>query len=73
MNEQTLTTGYSHPHGPVADAFERRVRAREEASLSPLATRSYPALRTRPEPTVGCGRRFSATATGSSTARRSGG
>ena len=53
VNEQTLTTGYSHPHGPVADDFERRVRAREEASLSPLATRSYPALRTRPEPICG--------------------
>ena len=29
------------------------MRAREEASLSPLATRSYPALRTRPEPICG--------------------
>ncbi len=53
VNEQTLTTGYAHPHGPVADDFERRIRAREEASLSPLATRSYPALRARPEPVCG--------------------
>ena len=27
--------------GRVADAFEARVRAREEAELSPLAVRSY--------------------------------
>ncbi len=48
-----LTTGYEHPRGPVADDFERRMRAREESSLSPLATRSYPAVRARPEPSCG--------------------
>ena len=34
-----------HPSGPVADGFAARVRAREEATLSPLATPSYPAER----------------------------
>ena len=43
MSEQTITSGYEHPTGPVADAFAARIRAREEADLSPLATRSYPA------------------------------
>ena len=33
----------------VAAAFAARVRAQEDASLSPLAARSYPALRVRPE------------------------
>ena len=33
----------------VADAFEARTRAWEEERLSPLATRSYPARRERPE------------------------
>jgi dGTPase len=37
--------GTGHPSGPVADAFRERVREREEASLSPLAVRSYPARR----------------------------
>ena len=53
MSDQTLTTGYEHPRGPVADAFEQRLRAREQADLSPLATRSYPADRMRPEPDCG--------------------
>jgi dGTPase len=39
-----------HPTGPVADEFETRVRAREQADLSPLATPSYPARRATPEP-----------------------
>ena len=68
-----LQAGYEHPGGPVADAFERRIREREERELSPLATRSYPAQRAaRRSPTAGCARRFSATATGSCTARRFG-
>jgi dGTPase len=33
----------------VAAAFAPRISAQEDASLSPLAARSYPALRTRPE------------------------
>jgi len=39
----------THPSGPVADAFAARVRVQEAASLSPLATPSYPAARERPE------------------------
>ena len=53
MTDQTLITGFEHPHGPVADAFEQRMRAREEADLSPLATRSYPGPRARDEPACG--------------------
>ncbi len=53
MSEQILATGYEHPAGPVADAFERRMRAREQAELSPLATPSYPAQRARVEPSCG--------------------
>lgn len=43
----------SHPSGPVARAFEARVRDREERSLAPAATASYPARRARPEPDCG--------------------
>jgi dGTPase len=39
--------------GPVAEAFAARVQAGEEASLSPLATRSYPADRVLEEETCG--------------------
>ncbi|HEY3727859.1 MAG TPA: deoxyguanosinetriphosphate triphosphohydrolase [Solirubrobacteraceae bacterium] len=53
MSDQTLTTGHQHPRGPVADAFERRMRAREDSELSPLATRSYPATRLAPEADCG--------------------
>jgi dGTPase len=42
-----------HPAGPVAAAFAERIRAREEADYSPLATRSYPAARAQPEPDCG--------------------
>lgn len=38
-----------HPSGPVAEAFEARVRQLEESSLSPLAVRSYPEDRREPE------------------------
>jgi dGTPase len=41
----TVSTGYEHPAGPVADSFAARIQAREELDLSPLATRSYPAVR----------------------------
>jgi dGTPase len=47
------TVGYEHPRGPVADRFEERVRAGEAVSLSPLATRSYPAVRALPEAACG--------------------
>ena len=53
MSEQLLNTGHAHPDGAVAAAFAERMRAREERDLSPLATRSYPARRTRPEPDCG--------------------
>lgn len=42
-----------HPTGPVAEAFAERVRAHEAATLSALATPSYPALRERPEEDCG--------------------
>ncbi len=42
-----------HPSGPVAEAFAARVRSQEETALSPLATRSYPAERERPEEDCG--------------------
>jgi dGTPase len=51
----SVLTGYEHPRGAVAAGFEERVRTREERELSPLATRSYPARRLRPE--NGCGLR----------------
>ena len=53
MDDRIITAGYGHPAGPVASAFAERMRAREEAELSPLATRSYPAERRRPEPDCG--------------------
>ena len=42
-----------HPEGPVALAFEGRIRGDEEARLSDLATRSYPADRERAESPCG--------------------
>jgi dGTPase len=42
-----------HPTGPVAGAFAAAVRSREEAWLSPLATRSYPAQRVAHEADCG--------------------
>lgn len=53
MGEQLLSTSYQHPAGGVADAFAERARAREDRELSPLATRSYPALRKREEADCG--------------------
>ncbi|MGI8413320.1 MAG: deoxyguanosinetriphosphate triphosphohydrolase [Solirubrobacteraceae bacterium] len=50
MNDPVLSAAYEHPSGPLAAAIPARVRAREERELSPLATRSYPAGRLRPEP-----------------------
>ncbi|MBV9194002.1 MAG: deoxyguanosinetriphosphate triphosphohydrolase [Solirubrobacterales bacterium] len=48
-----LTAAYEHPSGAVAARFAARVREREERELSPLAVRSYPADRRRPEPDCG--------------------
>jgi dGTPase len=53
MSESALSAGYQHPGGPVAERFAARVMAREEAELSPLAVRSYPGDRQRPEPDCG--------------------
>jgi len=53
VSEQVLSTEHQHPGGAVAEAFAHRIRAREERELSPLATRSYPARRARPEPDCG--------------------
>jgi dGTPase len=53
VSEQITPTVYEHPTGPVADAFADRVRAREDAELSPLAMRSYPAVRTQEESDCG--------------------
>jgi dGTPase len=47
------TRGDAHPSGPVAEAFRERMSLREEAFLSPLAVRSYPANRVVPEPDCG--------------------
>jgi dGTPase len=52
VSDRTLSAA-EHPTGPVADGFEARRRAQEEAELSPLATRSYPARRARPESPCG--------------------
>jgi dGTPase len=53
MSDQLLSPKGEHPSGPVAAAFAERVRALEERELSPVATRSYPARRLRPEPDCG--------------------
>ncbi len=53
MSDQALTAGYEHPGGAVAAAFAERMQAREEAELSPLATRSYPPARLAPETDCG--------------------
>jgi dGTPase len=48
-----VSTAPTHPTGTVAERFAARIVAREEADLSPLATRSYPALRAMTEPDCG--------------------
>jgi dGTPase len=49
VSDQLLAFGHEHPGGAVAEDFERRMREREEAQLSQRATRSYPAVRRRPD------------------------
>jgi dGTPase len=51
----TESSDAGHPRGAVADGFAERVMANEERVLSPLAVRSYPDVRDRPE--TGCGLR----------------
>ncbi len=53
MSERLQIGGYEHPVGPVAEAFEHRIRSLEDRTLSLLATRSYPAERARYEPDCG--------------------
>jgi dGTPase len=53
VSHTTLEATYEHPGGAVADAFAQRIRRREQAELSPLATRSYPARRVHREPDCG--------------------
>jgi dGTPase len=53
VSEHTISVGYEHPSGPVADGFARRQQEREERFLSPLATRSYPVRRAVSEPECG--------------------
>ena len=53
MGDQLLQAGYEHPAGEVASSFPAWIREREERDLSPLATRSYPPQRARPEPDCG--------------------
>jgi dGTPase len=53
VSEAIPSSGYAHPTGPVAAAFEQRVRAREQSDLSPLALPSYPAIRARAEADCG--------------------
>jgi dGTPase len=53
VTDHLLTSSYEHPHGAVANAFAERISIREAAQLSPLAVRSYPAQRLRPEPDCG--------------------
>jgi dGTPase len=48
-----VAAAHQDPVGPVADAFASRIAALEDASLSPRATRSYPAVRAREEPDCG--------------------
>jgi dGTPase len=53
MSDQLVIAGYEHPRGAVATGFGERIRLREERELSPLATRSYPAPRSRPDTDCG--------------------
>jgi dGTPase len=53
VTDQALSSGYEHPGGPVAERFSERIQAREEKELSPLAVRSYPPQRRRPESDCG--------------------
>src|ERR1700744_138259 len=53
MTDRAPMTVYEHPSGPVAERLQRRTRELEERTLSPLAVRSYPAVRAAPEPDCG--------------------
>ncbi len=53
MTDHLVRTAYAHPGGAVAEAFAERIERLETATLSPLATLSYPASRRDPEPDCG--------------------
>src|SRR6202042_3174926 len=53
MSNGCGTAVYAHPSGPVAGRSPERIRELEELTLSPLAVRSYPAVRAIPEPDCG--------------------
>jgi dGTPase len=53
MSNRSDMAGYEHPSGPVAERYAERIRELEERTLSPLAVRSYPAVRATPEPDCG--------------------
>jgi dGTPase len=53
VDHSQITHADPHPSGPVAEAFRERVTQREDAWLSPLAVRSYPAHRAVSEPDCG--------------------
>src|ERR1700744_822714 len=53
MTDRAPMTVYEHPSGPVAERYAARIRELEERTLSPLAVRSYPAVRATPEPDCG--------------------
>ena len=74
MSDQLISSETDHPSGPVAAAFAERVRVRETRELVAAgdAARTPPTA-SGPSRTAVSERRSSATATGSSTARRSGG
>jgi dGTPase len=44
---------HEHPSGPVADGYAARIQELEDRTLSPLAVRSYPAVRVTPEADCG--------------------
>jgi dGTPase len=51
--DEVVASPHVHPAGAVASGFAERIREREERDLSPLAARSYPAERARPEADCG--------------------
>ena len=53
MSNQSDMVVSEHPSGPVAERYAERIKELEERTLSPLAVRSYPAVRVTPEPDCG--------------------
>ncbi len=53
MSDLPSASEHRHPGGPVAEGFGARMRAREAADLSALATPSYPARRAHDEADCG--------------------